>query len=63
LAGAIIVETVFAYPGMGLLVIQAITAHDFPVVQAFVLVFTMMVVLVNLAVDLLYTRLDPRIAY
>jgi len=63
LAGAIIVETVFAYPGMGLLVIQAITAHDFPVVQAFVLVFTLMVVLVNLAVDLLYTRLDPRIAY
>ncbi len=63
LAGSIIVETVFAYPGMGLLVIQAITSHDFPVVQAFVLVFTSMIVLVNLAVDLLYTRLDPRIAY
>ncbi|HXX37741.1 MAG TPA: ABC transporter permease [bacterium] len=63
LAGAIVVETVFAYPGMGLLVIQAITAHDFPVVQAFVLVFTTMIVLVNLVVDLLYTRLDPRIAY
>ncbi len=61
LAGSIIVETVFGYPGMGLLVVNSITGHDFPVVQAFVLLFTTMIVLINLIVDVLYTRLDPRI--
>lgn len=63
MSGAIITETVFAYPGMGLLTIQAISGHDFPVVQAFVLSFTTLIVLTNLVVDLLYSRLDPRIRY
>ncbi len=61
LAGSIIVETVFGYPGMGLLVVNSITGHDFPVVEAFVFLFTTMIVVINIAVDLLYTRLDPRI--
>ena len=63
LSGAIITETVFGYPGMGLLTIQAITGRDFPVVRAFVLGFTTLIVLINLLVDLLYARLDPRIRY
>lgn len=63
LSGSIIVETVFSYPGMGLMAIKAIGGHDYPVVQAFVLLFTVIIVLINLAVDLLYTRLDPRITY
>lgn len=61
--GAIVTETVFSYPGMGLLAIQAISNRDFPVVQAFVIVTAVLVVVVNLLVDLLYRWLDPRIRY
>lgn len=60
MGGAIIVETVFAYPEMGLLAIQAISGRDFPIVQAFVAVFAVFVVIANLLVDLLYVALDPR---
>jgi peptide/nickel transport system permease protein len=63
LSGAIITETVFAYPGMGLLAIQAIRNRDVPVVQAFVIVAATVVLLVNLGVDLLYRYLDPRVRY
>jgi len=63
LAGAIITETVFAWPGMGLLAIQAVRSRDIPVVQAFVMMAAIIVVLVNLSVDLLYRYLDPRIRY
>jgi peptide/nickel transport system permease protein len=63
LSGSIIVETVFAYPGMGWLAIQAINAKDFPVVLAFVLVIATLTILVTLAVDIGYAFLDPRIAY
>lgn len=63
LSGAIVTETVFGFPGMGLLTVQAISGRDFPVVRAFVLGFTTLIVLLNLAVDLLYARLDPRIRY
>lgn len=63
LAGAITVETVFAIPGVGLLVISSVLRRDFPVIQG-VLFFTAAVyVLVNLAVDLIYVCLDPRIKY
>ena len=58
---AIVVETVFAWPGMGRLAYEAITARDFPVIQAVVLVTALVVVLVNLAVDCLYVYLDPRL--
>jgi peptide/nickel transport system permease protein/oligopeptide transport system permease protein len=61
MGGAIVTETVFAYPGMGLLAIQAIEGRDYPVVQAFVLVVALTIVLVNLLVDLAYSWLDPRI--
>jgi peptide/nickel transport system permease protein len=63
LSGAIITETVFGYPGMGLLTVQAISGRDFPVVRAFVLSFTTLIVVLNLMIDLLYARLDPRIRY
>jgi peptide/nickel transport system permease protein len=62
LGGAIVTETVFAYPGMGRLVIQAVGTRDYPLVQAVVLVFSALLVLVNLLVELLYPWLDPRIA-
>jgi len=62
-SGAIITEQVFGYAGMGQLVVQAVTTRDMPVVQAFVVVTATLIVLVNLAVDLLYTWLDPRVRY
>ncbi len=58
---AIVVETVFAWPGMGRLAYEAITGRDFPVIQAVVLVTAMLVVVVNLAVDLACAWIDPRI--
>ncbi len=61
--GAIIIETVFNYPGMGLLAIRAIYGRDFPVLQAYVLLISMVVVSINLLVDLSYLYLDPRIKY
>jgi peptide/nickel transport system permease protein len=63
LSGAIITETVFAYPGIGRLVVQAIANRDFPVVQAFIVISALIVVTVNLLVDLGYAVLDPRIRY
>ncbi|MDR7485571.1 MAG: ABC transporter permease [Armatimonadota bacterium] len=63
LGGAILTETVFAWPGMGRLLVGAITARDYAVVQGVVLVFAALFTLVNLAVDLLYAYVDPRIHY
>jgi len=63
MAGAVITETIFAWPGVGLLTIQAIQNRDFPLVQAAVLVVSMTFVFVNLGVDLLYAYIDPRIKY
>jgi peptide/nickel transport system permease protein len=61
LGGAVVIETVFTWPGVGLFTIQAITNRDYPVVQAAVLILSSAVVLINLLVDLLYGLLDPRI--
>lgn len=61
LSGAVVAETIFAYPGIGRLAVDAISTKDVPVIQAFVTVAAVIVVVVNLAVDLVYTRLDPRI--
>lgn len=61
--GAIVTETVFAYPGAGLLLVQSLGNRDIPVIQAFVMLVALVVVLVNLAVDLVYGLLDPRIAF
>jgi ABC-type dipeptide/oligopeptide/nickel transport system permease component len=61
LGGAVVIETIFTWPGVGLFTIQAILNRDYPVVQAAVVVLATAVVLINLAVDLLYVWLDPRI--
>lgn len=61
LAGAVIVETVFAWPGIGQLAIQAIAARDFLVVQAVVLFVSVVFILMNLLADLVYAVIDPRI--
>jgi len=63
LGGAVLTETVFAWPGVGLLMVQGILARDFPLVQGCVLVIALSFVLINLAVDLLYVYFDPRIYY
>jgi ABC-type dipeptide/oligopeptide/nickel transport system permease component len=62
LGGAVVTETVFAWPGIGRLVVQSILARDFPVVQAAVLILAITFVVVNLLTDLLYGLLDPRIS-
>ena len=61
LSGAIIIETVFSWPGLGRLLVQAASARDFPVIQAGVFLFGVIFVLVNLAVDLLYAVVDPQV--
>ncbi len=63
LGGAVIIEQVFAWPGVGRLAVTAITARDYPIIQAVVLLVSCVFVVVNLAVDLLYGFLDPRIRY
>ena len=63
LNGAVVIETVFAWPGIGILLIQAIEHRDFPVVQAAVFVIALMVVALNLIVDLTYSIIDPRVRY
>ena len=61
LGGAVVTETIFAWPGIGRLVVEAIFNRDFPVVQGVVLVVSLIFVAVNLLVDLAYAALDPRI--
>ena len=61
LTGAIITETIFAWPGLGRLIIQAIQLRDYPLVQGGVLAIALSYVLVNLLTDLTYAALDPRI--
>jgi len=61
LGGAVVTETIFAWPGIGRLVVEAIFNRDFPVVQGVVLVVSLIFVTVNLLVDLAYATLDPRV--
>lgn len=61
IAFAVITESIFAWPGMGKLIIDSINKLDRPVVAAYLLVITFMFIMINLAVDLLYTALDPRV--
>jgi len=63
LGGAIIVETVFAYPGLGKLLIDSVFGRDYPVIQGCALIFAISFALTNLFVDILYAYLDPRIHY
>jgi len=61
--GSVIIESVFAWPGTGLLAVDAVRARDFQVVQAIVVVFAAVFILANLLVDILYAYIDPRIRY
>jgi peptide/nickel transport system permease protein len=61
LAGAVITETIFSWPGVGQLTIDAIQKRDYPVVQACVLLISLTYVLINLLTDLTYAFLDPRV--
>jgi peptide/nickel transport system permease protein len=63
LEGAVVVEVVFAWPGLGSLLVDSIFARDFPMIQGCVFFIAIMYVIVNLLVDLSYAWLDPRIRY
>lgn len=63
LGGTVIVETVFAWPGVGRLTVQAIQNRDFPIIQVSVFLLASIFVLINMVVDIVYTYLDPRITY
>jgi peptide/nickel transport system permease protein len=63
IGGAVVTESVFAIPGLGRLTVDAILGRDYPLIQGLVLLFSFIYVLVNLAVDLVYALLDPRIRY
>jgi peptide/nickel transport system permease protein len=63
LGGSVFIETVFNIPGMGRVMVDAVFAHDYPVVQGFIIFIAIIVLLVNLAVDISYGWLDPRIRY
>jgi peptide/nickel transport system permease protein len=63
LGGVVVTESVFAIPGIGRLVVDAILTRDYPVIQGVLLVFSALYVVLNLIIDLLYVVLDPRIRY
>jgi len=63
LGGAVLTETVFAWPGLGRLIVDSILGRDYPVIQGAILVFGLLYIMVNLVVDLLYACVDPRIRY
>jgi peptide/nickel transport system permease protein len=63
LAGSVITETVFSWPGIGRLTVQAIQTRDYPLVQGCVLVIAISYLLVNLLTDIIYHLVDPRITY
>lgn len=62
-AGSVVIETVFSWPGLGLLMVEAVTRNDYPVVQACFLLIAILTILGNFIADLLYGILDPRIVY
>jgi peptide/nickel transport system permease protein len=63
LAGAIITESVFAWPGLGRLTVQAINARDYPLLQGCILTIALSYILINLLTDAIYSVVDPRIRY
>ena len=63
MAGAVITETVFAWPGLGQLMIQSVIRRDFPVTQAVVLLMAILYIVANLLVDITYAYLNPKIRY
>ena len=63
LNGAVVIETLFGWPGVGILLIQAIEKRDLPLIEATVIVIAILIVTVNLLVDLTYSLIDPRVRY
>ena len=63
IGGVVVTESVYAIPGLGRLTVDAVLARDYPTIQAVILLFSFVYVMINLAVDMLYTLLDPRIRY
>ena len=63
LGGAVLTETVFAWQGIGRLIVDSILARDYPVIQGTILIFGLLYILVNLCVDMIYAFIDPRIRY
>ncbi|HBP31852.1 MAG: ABC transporter permease [Advenella sp.] len=63
ISGVVVTESVFNLPGLGRLVVEAVLARDYPVIQGLILLFSIVYILINLIVDLLYTVFDPRIRY
>jgi peptide/nickel transport system permease protein len=61
ISGTVIVENVFQIPGLGSLLVQSVLQRDFPIIQALVFVFGVMVIVTNLAADLAYVAVDPRV--
>ena len=59
----VVTESVFNLPGLGRLVVEAVLARDYPVIQGLILLFSFTYILINLLVDILYTVFDPRIRY
>ena len=62
LGGAVLTETVFSWPGVGMLMVDSILRRDYPVVQGAVLLLALLFVLINIVVDVIYAFLDPRIS-
>ncbi len=63
IGGVVVTESVYSIPGLGRLTVEAVLARDFPVIQAVILLFSVVYVMINLAVDVIYSVLDPRIRY
>jgi peptide/nickel transport system permease protein len=63
IGGAVVTESVYTLPGLGRLTVDAVLARDYPVIQAVILLFSLVYVFINLLVDIIYTLLDPRIRY
>lgn len=63
IGGAVVVETLFAWPGVGRYVVGSITNHDYPVIQCFMIIMTAIFIIVNLATDIIYAYLNPKIRY
>jgi peptide/nickel transport system permease protein len=63
LGGAVLTETIFAWPGVGRYIFEAISSRDYPVIQSGILVIAFIFVIINLVVDILYAAIDPRISY
>lgn len=63
ISGAVVIESVFALPGLGRLIVDSILRRDYPVIQAVILIFSFVYVIINLLIDLSYTVIDPRIRY